>query len=124
MAEDDAWLNAFFDFEGNPISSEAWLALRDNPRRTVAYTHFANTLIVTDWVGVRMGAIHPDDRPLVYQTLVWRPAPRVTALNRWVTHRWADREYHWPSREQAEAGHRWVVDRLRAEVMAESDQSR
>lgn len=122
-----AELDIFFDFDGKPIDSRAWVELQDNPLRTVATTHFADVGVTTSWVGIDGGLTHlicEGCPPLIYETIVWKPHVDPPDLNTWVASEWTDEIYRWPTREIATAGHWRIVAKLRVGVVAESDQPR
>lgn len=87
-----------YDFDGQPISVHQWVLLCFDERQWVARTTLDDgTLISTIWTGLDAG-LH--DPPLIYETMIFGGLHD-------------GRQYRWPGRHAALAGHDQTVALVR-----------
>lgn len=60
-----------WDFDGKPISLREWGSLMDDPRARVGNANIGRVWVATDWVGTDVGMSRRDERPQIYETMIF-----------------------------------------------------
>jgi hypothetical protein len=92
----------YYDREGNPITTEEWMSLReDQPYRRVEFTEVGDHHVSTVWLGLDHN--FGGGEPLIFETMVFHKDKG-----------WKEQDMaRYPSEAEALIGHRQMVERWR-----------